>query len=114
MGINNISNNQILNNPTLQRPQTQDTQTDTGNTGSQQTGSVETEQNPSNDTVSLTFGAQSFQTQGIQGNEPPISAQEAQNAANAISQSILGNPQQAVQVFGAPDYRAVQSLLSAA
>jgi len=117
MAINNISNNQILNNPALQRSQTKEAQNDTDNNTvtNRPTGTNEAvEQNSADDTVTLSFGGQALRTEQAQGNEPPISPQEAANTANNISQLIRNNPQQAVQAFGVPDQRAVQSLLAAA
>lgn len=115
MAISTVSSNPILNNPTFQKTQTRETPADVSSTETPARSNQTTGGEPSQDeSVSLNISSQSFRTEQTRESRPTISPREAERTANSLKQMMNNNPQQAIQAFGAPDSRVVQSLLSVA
>jgi len=116
MSVSTISSNPILNSAAFQRIQSKETTNDPAAEAllkSDKQAAVQSDQDQSqDDNVSLNAGLQALRAEQTKSARPAISAHEAERTANSLKQMMSNNPQQAMQAFGIPDSRMVQSLLS--
>ena len=116
MNINSVSSNPILNNPTFNKTQTRELPADQAQDTPVRTGLAEsaTESILKEDNVSLSGSFQTRHSEQVQATPSNISSSDAAQMAGHLKDMLNNNPSQAMQAFGIPDNRMVQSLLSAA